>query len=313
MLGCLMAARAGAQPRSARIGYLATTDPKRTPGLDAFRTGLRELGWVEGKNLTIEYRWAEGEFDLKNDLAAELVRMKPDLIFTWGSTATAAAKRATSTIPIVFTWVGDPVGAGFVASLARPGGNLTGMSNAVRDVSAKNVGLMVDAVPGLRRLALVRNPINPNARLLLDEAEAAVRGRGIEHRLYDVRAARDFEPAFEAMKKDGVGAIVFLGDPMILGRRHELAQLSLKHRLPSIYNNTEYARAGGLMSYGADPNEVFYRTAGYVDKVLRGAKPADLVVSQPTNMAMIVNLRTAKALGITLSPSLLVRANQIIE
>jgi len=199
-----------------------------------------------------------------------------------------------------------------VSSLARPGGNLTGMTNSVRELSAKNVAIFAEAIPAMRRIALVRNPGNPNARLVLQEAEAAVRSRSLEHHVFDVRAPAEFAAVFEAMAKSRVDGATFLGDPMILAGRKQIADLAIRHRLPSIYN-IEYVTVGGLMSYGPDPREVFRHTATFVDRVLRGAKPADLPVEQPTTLKLAVNLKTAHALGLSLPQSVLVRADEIIR
>jgi putative ABC transport system substrate-binding protein len=305
--------RAWAQARLARIGFLASTNPEGGPHLAAFREGLRTHGWVEGKNLDMTIRWAEGNFEQRPELVAELVRLKVDCIMTWGSTATAAARRATTTIPIVFAAVGDPVGAGFASSLARPGGNITGMSNIVRDLSAKEVETLAQTVPGLRRLAILRNPGNPVTSLLLRKAERAARALELEHQVFEVRGPSDFEAAFAAMKKERVGGVVLLGDPMVHGRRNEIAQLAIRHGLPSIFIVADYPDAGGLMSYGTEFRDLFRRAAGYVDKILKGANPADLPIEQPVKFELLINMRTAKVLGVKVPPSVLLRADRVIE
>ena len=296
-----------------RIGYLATSDPTGTQNTAGFREGLRERGYVEGRNIAIEYRWVEGTLDRLPALAAEIVRLKVDLIFAWGTPAVAAAKQATSTIPIVFAGVGDPVESGFVASLARPGGNITGMSNLSRGLSGKLVEMIAQIVPGIKRLAVLRNPGNPVSPLQLKEVETAASSLRLRLQRVDFHVPEDWESAFASMSKERTAGVVFLADPTITGQLRRVAELATKYRMPSIYTNPGYAEAGGLMSYGANGPAMFRRAATYVDKILKGAKPGDLPVEQPTTFELIINGKTAKALGLKIPQSLLISANKIIE
>ena len=313
VLGGAGAFGAAAQTKVARIGFLATTNPEGTPHLAAFREGMRSRGWVEGKNLAIEFRWVESSFAHRPELIEELVRLKVDLIFAWSSPAVAAARKATSAIPIVFAAVGDPVGAGFVESLARPGGNVTGVSNIVRDITAKQVQFLSQAVPGMRRVAILRNPDNPITGLLLKEAQEAARALGLQYQVFEVRSGTDFEGAFAGMQQAGSAGLVILGDPMVFGERRRIAGLALMHRLPSTFIASPYPDAGGLMSFGFNVQDQFRRAADYVDRILKGAKPADLPVEQPTTVELVVNLKTAKALGIKIPQAILSRADRVIE
>jgi putative ABC transport system substrate-binding protein len=308
---------AAAQPREKmpRIGYLSpgfATDPIRARFLQALRQGLRELGYVEGQNIAIESRWAEGVYDRLSALAADLVRSKVDVIVASSGAATQAARQATRTIPIVMSLVNDPVGSGLVASLARPGGNVTGLTVMSPDLLGKRLELLKAVVPKLSRVALLRNPGNPADTAMLREAEAAARALGVRLQPLEARNSQEIDSAFAAMTRERVGALLILPDGVFLSQRSQIAELAVKRRLPSIYG-TEYAEAGGLMSYGANYLDLVRREATFVDKILKGAKPADLPVAQPTKFELVINLRTAKAIGVTIPPSLLQRADQIID
>ena len=297
-----------------RIGYLATSDPAKSPQqLEVFRDGLRERGYVEGKNLTIEYRWAEGSIEGRPELAAELVRLQVEAILAFGTPAVTAAKQATATIPIVMVGVGDPVGSGLVPSLARPGGNITGVSNIAAELTAKLVELLPQAVPGIKRVAILRNPANAIATRQMNYAETAARALGLQLQAFDVRSPADFENSYADMAKASAAGLVVLGDPMFAGNPRRIAELAIKSRIPSIQNNRIYPEAGGLMSYGPVLDDLWRLAASYVDKVLKGEKPADLPVEQPTKFELVINLKTAKAIGITIPQSLLARADKLIE
>jgi putative ABC transport system substrate-binding protein len=307
-----LAARAQQSAKLPTIGYLGAS----TPSLDSHRVGafvqrLRELGWIEGRTVTIEYRWSEGRSERYPEIAAEFVRLKVDVIVATGA-GVPAAKQATSAIPIVFPVAGDPVGGGFVATLARPGGNITGLSLQQTDVASKRVELLRDAVPGLRRMAILVNAGNVNAVLELGEVQAAGRTLGLAATTSEIRRAEDIVSAFEALK--GRADVVYVvAEPLVFSNRVRIHTLAMAARLPAIYNSREYVEMGGLMSYGPNFPDLFRRTADYVDKILRGAKPADLPVEQPTKFDLVINLTTAKALGLKIPESFLVRADEVIE
>jgi putative ABC transport system substrate-binding protein len=298
-----------------RIGFLSVTSPSdRPPLLDAFRQRLRELGWVEGQNIVIDYRYAEGRVDRLPDLAAELVRLKVDLIVSWGTQGVTAAKNATETIPIVMIAVRDPVGTGLIASLARPGGNVTGVSGyAGLEIVARQLELLKETVPKIRRVAILSNPANAYHQLAIREVTVAARSLGVQLQLLEARGPNEFDGAFAAMAKERVGALLVLSDAMLSSHRIRLADLAARSRLPSAYAVRESVEAGGLMSYGPSFLDLYRRSAAYVDKILKGAKPADLPVQQPTQFELVINLKTAKALGLTIPQSLLQRADQVIE
>ncbi len=305
---------ARAQPaRSPTIGFLGPT----TLSLDSHRVGafvqrLRELGWIEGRNVAIEYRWGEGRVERLAEIAAELVRLKVDVIVTGGTRQVVAAKQATSVIPIVFAAVGDPVGTGLVASLARPGGNVTGLSLQATDLAAKRLGLLREVVPSLRRLAIMANSDTRAAVVEMREVQATARTLGLEVITSEIRRPEDIGPGFEALK-GRAEALYVCNDPLVTTHRISINTLALGVRLPAMYNVREFVEAGGLMSYGPSFLDLYRRTADFVDKILRGAKPADLPVEQPTTYELVINLKTAKALGLTIPPSLLQRADQVIE
>jgi putative tryptophan/tyrosine transport system substrate-binding protein len=273
---------------------------------------LRELGWIEGRTVAIEYRWAEGRTERFDEIAAEFVRRKVDVIVTSGTAGGVAAKQATSVIPIVFAAAGDPVGTGLVASLARPGGNVTGLSIQQTDLVGKRLELLREVIPGLRRLAMLVNVGNPLAVVERGEVQAAARTLGLDFITLEIRRGEDITPAFEALK-GRAEALYVAGEPLILTNRARINTLALVARLPAIYGQREYVEPGGLMSYGPNFPDLFRRAADYVDKILRGAKPADIPVEQPTKFDLIINLTTAKALGLEMPPTLLARADEVIE
>ena len=316
--GLLVAPRAAdAQPvgKVHRIGYLGSGSSTSSPHLPgAFRQGLRELGWLEGQNIVIEYRFADGHLDRLPALAAEIVGLKVDIITASPTPAALAAKNATGTIPIVFTSVPDPVGLGLVASLARPGGNVTGLTYSVGfNIFGKDLELLKEVVPRARRVAVLSNPASPSQPLTISEITAAARSLGLPLLLLEARGPDDFEGAFTAMAKERAGALFVVTDPAFVPHRARLVDLTAKNRLPSIFTQREDAEAGALMSYGPSLSDIYRRAATYVDKILRGARPADLPVEQPTKFELVINLKTAKALGLTIPPSLLQRADEVIQ
>jgi len=299
-----------------RIGYLDFGSRKTM--MDAGRyaaliEGLRERGYVEGKNFVIEARYADGNADRTDGFAAELVRQKVDLIVSTGTVASHAAQRATATIPIVVTVTTDPVGDGFAASLARPGGNITGMSSGGEDTVQKLVELLMVAVPKLQRIAVITNPANSAHSPQLLSIQAAARQAGKQILPMDVRTPIEIERGFATIARDRIDAVIILADTFLFQQRTQTAALTLKYRLPSIYPQSQYAEAGGLMSYGADNNDNFRRAGIFVDKILKGAKPGDIPFEQPTLYYLVINRRTANALGIKLNNELLTRADKVIE
>jgi putative ABC transport system substrate-binding protein len=272
---------------------------------------LHELGWTDGRTVAIQYRWAEGRAERSAELAAELARLKVDVIVTGGNAA-LAAKQASSAVPIVFALVDDPVGMGLVASLARPGGNVTGLSFQAADLAGKRLALLREVVPGLRRLAIMANVEYPNAASEMREVQIAARTLGIDATTFEIRRAEDIAPAFEALKHRA-DALYVVGDALVITHRVRINTLALIARLPTIYVIREYVEAGGLMSYGPNLADGYRRAADYVDKILRGAKPGDIPVELPTNFDLVLNLTTAKALGLTIPESFLLRADEVIE
>jgi putative tryptophan/tyrosine transport system substrate-binding protein len=288
-----------------------------TPSIDsqrvaAFVQRLRELGWIEGRTVKIEYRWAGGRNERAAEIAAEFVRLKVDVIVTQGTPSVLAAKQATSVIPIVFAAVGDPVDSGLVASLSRPGGNVTGLSTQQTDTATKRIELFREMVPGLHRLAIMGNVGNPAVELELREVQSTARALGLEAAAFELRRAEDIAPVFDALK-GRADALYVCGDPLVFTNRIRVNTLAQGARLPTIYLLAEYVEAGGLMSYGPSVPDLYRRTADYVDKILRGAKPADIPVEQPTKFDLVINLTTAKALGLEIPPTLLARADEVIE
>ena len=310
---------AAAQPpeKVPRVGYLnpgSSSDPLIQRRLEAFRQGLRELGYVEGQNIAIESRWAEGKYDRYPALAADLVRLKVAVIVAHGGTATQAVQQATRTIPIVMSLVLDPVGIGLVPSLARPGGNVTGTSFMAPDLVGKQLELLRELVPKVSRVALLRHPANPGSALFLREAEAAARILGVRLQTLEARNPQEIDSAFAAMTRERAGALLIFPDSFFATQRRQIAELAVKRRLPAIHGGTpEYGEAGGLMVYSPNILDLERRAATYVDKILKGAKPADLPVEQPTKFELIINLKAAKAIGLAIPPSVLRRADQVIE
>ncbi len=305
---------AGAQQpgRLPTVGFLgASTSSNWSHWTAAFVRRLRELGWIEGRTVAIEYRWADGRSERFDEFAAEFVRLRVDVIFSVGSAA-AAAQQATSTIPIVFAMAGDPVGSGMVASLARPGGNVTGLSIQSTDLAGKRIELLREVLPGLRRLAIMVNAGNPTAVLEMAEAQAAARKLGLEVDTLEFRRAEEIAPAFRTLNS-GVQALYVCPDPLVNANHARINTLALGARLPTIHPFRDYLGAGGFMSYGANNVDLFRRSGDLVDKILRGAKPGDIPVQQPTKFDLVVNLITAQALGLTVPPTLLARADEVIE
>jgi putative ABC transport system substrate-binding protein len=307
-----LAARAQQPAKLPTIGFLGVipASAQRT-WTDAFVQRLRELGWIEGRTVVIEYRWAEGRTERYAEIAAEFVRLEIDVFVTTGA-AVPALKQATAVIPIVFAIDGDPVGRGLVASLARPGGNVTGLSIQVPELAGKRLGLLREVVPGLRRVAVVANVGAPNAVLEMGEAHAAARRLGLEIAAFEIRRAEDIASAFDALK-GRADALYVCGDALVVTNRIRINTFALAARLPTVHFSRDLVEAGGLMSYGANFPDMWRRTADFVDKILRGAKPADIPVEQPTKFDLVINLTTAKALGIDVPPTLLARADEVIE
>jgi putative ABC transport system substrate-binding protein len=314
--GGLVIARSVAEAQPAakvyRVGILlVATAETVAPLVHALTEGLRDLGYVEGRNVVFERRYADGRLERLPDLAAELVRLRVDVIVTGSNIHVAAVQRATATIPIVFVAVGDPVGSGFIANLARPGGNVTGLtSEASREIQAKNLALLKEIVPGLSRVGVLGQVLSQDGFAAL---EAAARQLNVALEVVDVRSPDDFEGAFAAMVGKRVGAVIVGGGPLTYMRRQQIADLALKHRLPAIQVLNEFAQAGLLMSYGPNLPDMYRRAARYVDKILRGAKPAELPVEQPSKFELVINLKTARALGLTIPQSLLLRADEVIQ
>jgi len=299
-----------------RVGFLSPSAPSDRGsqiGLEGFRRGLHELGYVEGQNVALEFRWAEGKWERLPDLAAELVRLKVDVIVTGTSPAVQAAKEATPTIPIVMAYILDPVATGFVVTLARPGGNVTGLSMMAPELIRKQMELLNELVPKVRRVAVLWNPANPAGTPQLREAEAAARALAVRLQPLEAPGPKDIDSAFAAMTRAGAGAVIVLGDAMLISQRTQIVALAAKRRLPAVYGQREYADAGGLMAYSTNRFDSYRRAAVYVDKILKGAKPADLPVEQPTKFELVVNMKTARALALTIPPSILLRADHVIE
>jgi putative tryptophan/tyrosine transport system substrate-binding protein len=307
-----LAARGQQAGKLPTIGFLGTTTPSAwSQWVAAFVQRLRDFGWIEGRTIAVEYRWAEGRDERFVEIAAEFVQLKVDVIVTSG-TALLAAKQATSVIPIVFAVANDPVGSGFVASLSRPGGNITGLSLQSTDLAGKRLELFREVVPDLRRLAIMAHVGNPGAVLELAEVQAAARALGLEVATLEIRRAEDITPAFEALN-GRVDALYIETDALIFTHRIRINTLALAARLPTMHSVRAYVEAGGLMSYGPNYTDLFRRAGELVDKILRGAKPADIPVEQPTKFDLIINLTTAKALGMSIAPTLLARADEVIE
>ncbi|MGH7773307.1 MAG: ABC transporter substrate-binding protein [Candidatus Binatia bacterium] len=298
-----------------RIGLLSAGTPSaQAPTTEAaFRQGLRDLGYIEGQNIAIEYRYAQEKPQRLPALAAELVSLKVDVIVTTGATGTRSAKEATNTIPIVMAQDPDPVGNGFVANLARPGGNITGLSSLVAELGGKRLELLREVVPRLSRVAVLGTSTNPANVQQLKEIELAAKAIGVRLQFVDVLDPKDIETGFRAATKGRADAALVLGSPFFIPQRTKIAELAIKSRLPAIYNRSEFVEAGGLMTYGASIPDLYRRAATYVDKILKGTKPADLPVEQPMKFEFIVNLNAAKQIGLTVPPNVLVRADKVIR
>src|SRR5262245_45260890 len=312
VLAFLSLAEAQQLTKIPRIGFLGASSASfHSARIQIFREGLRELGYVEGKNIVIDYRFGDGKIDRLPELAAELVSLKVDIIVTTPNAS--AAKNATKTIPIVFAAVADPVAQGIVPSLARPGGNVTGLTVLAPELSGKRLELLRETSPRITRVAFLFNPLGESSPILLKEMEAAAQGLKLEIKLLEVRSLNDFDGAFAAAIREGAHALITAPQPVINTNRAQVLEFVSKNRLPAIFTNPETVEAGGLMSYSPDFSEQFRRAAVYVDKILKGAKPADLPVEQPTKYEFVINLKTAKEIGLTIPPNLLARASRVIR
>ena len=315
-LACSLASFAQQQGKVWRVGFL--TLRRRPDSLDsytygAFSNGMRELGYVEGKNLVIEWRFADNNYERLPDLAAELVRLKVDVIVTAGPAATSAAQKTTTTTPIVFGGTNDPVGSGFVKGLARPGGNISGLSNVSVEMSPKLLEMLLAIAPRLSRVAVLVNPGNPGHATMLKNVQAAAQKANVKVLPVEARTPQEIETAFSVMTKENAGAIIVARDALLNQQAPQIVQLATKHRLPLVASIREYVDAGGLMSYGPSITDGYRRAATYVDKIFKGAKPGDLPVEQPTKFELFINRKTAKALGLTIPQSLLISADRVIE
>jgi putative tryptophan/tyrosine transport system substrate-binding protein len=300
------------QPKVWRVGVLAPVPP--TPAmLSAFRDGLRGRGYVEGQNLSIDIRWPQGSFDQDPSVVTELVSSNADVIVAWGTPATNAARRETSIIPIVMVFVGDPVGSGFIASLARPGGNITGLTSITADLSAKLMELFAELVPGMKRVGVVHNPTNPFGTIALRNTEDAVRKLNMQVQVVNAQTSDEFDRAFAQLSAESVGGVVMLPDPTVIEHSRRIAELAQSARLPTAFQGRENVDAGGLFSYAADRNDQFRQAAFYVDRILKSEKPAELPVMQPTKFELIINLKTAKALSLTVPLIMQITADEVIE
>ena len=297
-----------------RIGLLFTATPSAAAArIEAFRQGLRELGYVEGKNILIEQRYAEGQLNHMNELAAELVRLKVDVIVTIGPAATRPAKEATTAIPIVMGVDDDPVGNGFVASLARPGGNITGLASLAPEIGGKQLELLKEIVPRLSRVAVLGTSTQPGNAQSLREAEVAAGALAVKLQYLDVLSPKDIEPVFRTASNGRAEAVLVLRASIFFSHRKQIVDLAAKRQLPAMYYTTEYVEEGGLMTYGVSITDLFRRAATYVDKILKGARPAELPIEQPTKFELVVNLKTAKRIGLTIPPNVLARADKVIK
>jgi putative ABC transport system substrate-binding protein len=316
-LGLLAAPLTAEAQRAGKVPVIGVMEGP-APGLnqpvrEAFRQGLEQHGWVDGRNLVIEYRSADGRTERFPELVAELVRLKVSVILVAGEPMIIAARQATATIPIVMAAVGDPVGRGFVASLARPGGNITGVSNMAVEMTGKWVELLKEAVPKATKVAALRNPANPTHEVFWRQTQEAARALGVQAQSAEAKTVEEIDLAFAAMAKERAGALIVFPDPLFNGSRVKVAALAERYRLPSLTMFRESADAGALMSYGPSILDNYRRAAGFVDRILKGAKPADMPVEQARQFELVINLKTAKALGLTIPPSLLARADQVIE
>jgi ABC-type uncharacterized transport system substrate-binding protein len=295
-----------------RIGYVRAERPPAVD-IEAFRQGLRDHGYVEGTNVVIEYRWADGDEERLRSLVAELLRLNVDLIVTSAPAATRVAKEATTTVPIVMVLVADPVAFGFVASLGRPGGNVTGFAFLLPEISGKRLELLKEAIPGLSRVAVMWNAANPYKPVDLKEVQAVADARRLAVYTFPVREPKDFDDAFTAAIQRGADGLITLDDPFTLAHRARIVELALRHKLPAVYSSKPFVDAGGLMSYGPDRADQNRRAAAFVDKILKGARPADLPVERPTKFELVINMKTVRAMRITIPPSMSFRADQVLE
>ena len=303
-----------AQERIPLIGYLSSLPrTAESTRIQSFRRGLRELGYIEGKDIQVEYRWADGNFNRLRVLAAEILRLKPDVIVTSGPTATRPAKEATSTIPIVMSFDSDPVGSGFVANLARPGGNITGLSSLSPEIASKQLELLREIIPKLSRVMVLGTSTNPGNGQAVEQTEVAARAFGIELHYTDLLSIEEIETAFSNALKFRADALLMLSSPVTISHRKRVTEAAAKSRLPTIYARPEFVDDGGLITYSASINALFHRAAAYVDKILKGAKPAELPVEQPTKFDFVVNLKTAKQIGLTIPPHVLARADRVLR
>src|SRR3974390_1540231 len=306
------AQQAASTVRQVRVGLIAAV-PLTPAMLNAFRDGMRERGYIEGQNLSVAVRWPQGSFDQDPSVVTELVNSNVDVIVAWTTPATNAARRATSAIPIVMVGVGDPVGSGFIASLARPGGNITGLSAVAVDLSAKLMELFVELVPGMKRVGVVRNPNIPTMTAMLRETEDAVHKLNIQVEVVDAQTSDEFERAFAQLSAKSVDGVVLLANPTVIEHSRRIAELAQSARLPTAFQRRENVDAGGLFSYGPDINNQFRQAAFYVDRILKGEKPAELPVQEPTKVELVINLKTAKALGLTVPRIMQMTADEVIE
>ena len=305
-------ARAQQAGKAYRIGYLSLRSGPAAQD-EALRQGLRELGYIEGRTIAIEYRWAAWKSERLPELAAELVQLKVDVIVAAATLAAETVKRATSTIPIVITGVGDPVGSGLISSLARPGGNITGLAMMSSELAGKRLQILRELVPRATRVAVLAHGRVSTTPLLIDQMRAAAQQAGVQLVVQEVSEAADLPAAFAAMQRERAQALVVQLSPLTTDHRKRVAELAAQHRLPAMYYTRDFVDAGGLVSYGPNLVELYHRAAFYVDRILKGARPADLPVEQPTKFELVINLKTAKALGLTIPQALLVRADQVIE
>jgi len=303
------------QPKKVpRIGFLSSLSRQAVANrIEAFRQGLGELGYAEGKNILIEWRYAEGKTERLPELAADLVRLKVDVIVTGGPAVNRFAKEATASIPIVLTFDNDPVGNGFAASLARPGGNITGLSTLAPELSGKRLELLKEIVPKLARVAVLGNTTVPGNAQALREAELAAGAFGIKLQYLEVQNANDIETAFRTASKGHADAVLVLGSQVVTSHVKQFAEMAAKNRLPAMFWSPEFVEAGGLMTYSVSITDLFRRSAIYVDKILKGAKPADLPVEQPTKFELVINLKAAKQIGLTIPPNVLARADRVMK
>ena len=314
ILATPVAAEVSPKGKAARIGMLLGVSPDfAAPYIATFQRGLHALGYTEGQNMAIEYRFAVENGEPLSALVAALVRLQVDVIVTWGTPAAQAAKHATSTIPIVMAAVFDPVGTGLVAGLARPGGNVTGVTSGFAELSGKNLELLTQLVPGVTRVAVLWVSANPANALELKETKAAAQALGLQLHIVDIHEPTEFDSAFVAMTRERAEALLVLNDPLFLVHRTRIVDLTAKSRLPAMYERRAYAEAGGLMAYGVNFHSNFWRAAVYVDKILKGAKPGDIPVEHPMKFELVINLKTAKALGLTIPPMLLFQADEVIQ